>query len=109
MPFIPPWLAPTDTLGAIHSGAQLGLTIRAQNEAAAQAADQLRLQQESLMEQKRQHDMLMQERAQQVSEEQTLARSIAARPASLSPATCCRCAAGHCQPAAGSQAEPVGG
>jgi hypothetical protein len=40
---IPPWLRPTDTLGAIQAGAQAGLAIRRANDEESQAGDRLRL------------------------------------------------------------------
>ncbi len=50
MPYAtPPWLVPPDFLGAIRSGAGLGLQVRAQGDAEEKAAETLRQAQESLM------------------------------------------------------------
>jgi len=49
MPYTPPWLTPPDFLGAIRSGAGLGLQLRAQGDAEEKAVEQLRQAQESLM------------------------------------------------------------
>lgn len=37
MPFVAPWLRPTDVLGSIRAGASLGLSLRAQDQAAEEA------------------------------------------------------------------------
>lgn len=44
---IAPWLQPTNVLGAIQAGSQLGLNIRAQQQAAAEAAQRMAIQQQA--------------------------------------------------------------
>lgn len=86
MATIAPWIVPPDYLGAIRSGAGLGLQLRQQSDAEAQAAERLRLANEELIYKAQQDQVANQLRANQAMAEnqirqQQLAQQAAAQQA----------------------------
>lgn len=65
---IAPWLIPTDVIGSMSRGAQLGLSARSQDEAEASAADRLRLAYDQMAQEERRASELSAFRQQQAAQ-----------------------------------------
>lgn len=65
---IAPWLIPTDVVGSMSRGAQLGLSARSQDEAEASAADRLRLAYDQMATEERRSSELQKYRMDQAAQ-----------------------------------------